>query len=132
MASELSSSDAPTTSTSASDGDAPTAVKAPTKKVAKATKKSQQPQSGSDGDAALRKEVKKLQVETKKAKAMADNLKKKLKQDAARTKALQDKIKALEDENKAIMARDPHAAPQPEPEPEPPPMLDADKPTTQP
>jgi Skp family chaperone for outer membrane proteins len=99
------------------------------KKPVKPAKKSQPPQSGSDGDAALRKEIKKLQVKTKKAEATADNLKKKMKQDAARFKAQEDKnkaqdetIKKLGNEIKAIK-HDPQRQPEPETEPEPAPLV---------
>jgi hypothetical protein len=95
--SELSSSEASSVSASASDGDAATPARVPKKTKAKETKKVEKAVSGSDSDAALHKEIKKLQIKTKKAEATADNLKKKLKQDAKLTKALQDKIKALEE-----------------------------------
>ena len=96
-ASELSSSEASRTSTSASDGDAPTLAKLPPKKTkAKAPKKIQKNISGdSDSDATLRKEIKKLQVKAKKAEATADNLKKKMKQDSQSLKALQDEIQSM-------------------------------------
>ena len=70
-ASELSSSEASRTSTSASDRDTPTLAKLPPKKTkAKASKKIQENLSGdSDSDATLRKEIKKLQVKAKKAEA---------------------------------------------------------------
>jgi hypothetical protein len=139
-ASELSSSEASLTSTSASDGDAPTPAKTPKKTQQKEPKRSGKVVSSSDSDATLRKEMKKLQVEAKKAKATADNLKKKMKQDKQalqiyvnqvkeakeendglkeemkQTKAMQDKIKALEDENKVLKGESQH---QPEPELEP-------------
>ena len=103
-ASELSSSEASRTSTSASDGDAPTLAKLPPKKTkAKAPKKIQKNISGdSDSDATLRKEIKKLQVKTKKAEATADNLKKKMKQDSQSLKVMNDKNKAMNDKNKAL------------------------------
>jgi hypothetical protein len=134
-ASELSSSQVEITSTSASDGDAPTPAKTKAKKTAELSakvKKVQPTNSGSESDAALRKENKKLQVKTKKAEATADNLKKKMKQDKqalqvyinqvrdataengrlkgllVETKAMQDKIKDLE---LALRAHDADAQP---------------------
>ena len=108
-ASELSSSETSHASTSASERDAPTTEKAKKKTKANDSTERQKAPSGSDGEASLRKENKKLQVKTKKAEVTADNLKKKMKQDAARTKALQDenktkgdKIKTQEDEIKAL------------------------------
>ena len=103
-ASELSSSEASRTSTSASDGDAPTLAKLPPKKTkAKAPKKIQKTISGdSDSDATLRKEIKKLQVKAKKAEATADNLKKKMKQDSQSLKVMNDENKAMHDKNKAM------------------------------
>ena len=75
----------------------------PKKTKAKETKKVEKAVSGSDSDAALHKEIKKLQIKTKKAEATADNLKKKLKQDATRLKAQQDKIKGLEETLKPFL-----------------------------
>ena len=117
-ASELSSSEASRTSTSASDGDAPTLAKLPPKKTkAKAPKKIQKNISGdSDSDATLRKENKKLQVKAKKAEATADNLKKKMKQDSQSLKAMNDKNKALQDEIQS-MKRDPQRPAESEPVP---------------
>ena len=124
-ASELSSSEASRTSTSASDGDAPTLAKLPPKKTkAKAPKKIQKNISGdSDSDATLRKEIKKLQVKAKKAEATADNLKKKMKQDSQSLKVMNDKNKAMNDKNKALqdeiqsMKRDPQRPAESEPVP---------------
>ena len=124
-ASELSSSEASRTSTSASDGDAPTLAKLPPKKTkAKAPKKIQKNISGdSDSDATLRKEIKKLQVKAKKAEATADNLKKKMKQDSQSLKAMNDKNKVMNDKNKALqdeiqsMKRDPQRPAESEPVP---------------
>ena len=124
-ASELSSSEASRTSTSASDGDAPTLAKLPPKKTkAKAPKKIQKNISGdSDSDATLRKENKKLQVKAKKAEATADNLKKKMKQDSQSLKAMNDKNKAQHDEIKELqdeiqaMKRDPQRPAESEPVP---------------
>ena len=124
-ASELSSSEASRTSTSASDGDAPTLAKLPPKKTkAKAPKKIQKNISGdSDSDATLRKEIKKLQVKAKKAEATADNLKKKMKQDSQSLKAMNDKNKAQHDEIKELqdeiqaMKRDPQRPAESEPVP---------------
>jgi hypothetical protein len=117
-ASELSSSEVELTSTSASDGDAPTLAKAKVKKAVELlakVKKVQPTNSGSESDAVLRKENKKLQVKTKKAEATVDNLKKKMKQDKQamqvyiqETKAMQDKIKDLE---LALRAHDADAQP---------------------
>ena len=124
-ASELSSSEASRTSTSASDGDAPTLAKLPPKKTkAKAPKKIQKNISGdSDSDATLRKENKKLQVKAKKAEATADNLKKKMKQDSQSLKAMNDKNKAQHDEIKELqdeiqaIKRDPQRPAESEPVP---------------
>jgi hypothetical protein len=102
-------------STSASDGDAPTLAKGPKKTTAKETKKNLQAVSSSNGDAALRKENKKLQVAAKKAKATADNLKKKTQQDSQPLKVLKDEIKALKDEVKSLKPIDPERNPQPVP-----------------
>ena len=124
-ASELSSSEASRTSTSASDRDTPALAKLPPKKTkAKASKKIQENLSGdSDSDATLRKEIKKLQVKAKKAEATADNLKKKMKQDSQSLKAMNDEITAQEDKNKALqdeimaLKRDPQRPAEPEPAP---------------
>jgi hypothetical protein len=113
-------SEASPVSTAASDGDAP--APAPRKTKAKEPKKNEKALSSRDGDAALRKENKKLEVAAKKAKTTADNLKKKMKQDGqalkaqqAENKAHQEKIKTLEDEIKSLKQSDPERNPKPAP-----------------
>jgi hypothetical protein len=98
-ASELSSSEVSATSTSASDGDAPTPAKSPKKTQANDPTKGQKALPGSDSEAMLRKENKKLQVKIKKGEATASNLKKKMKHDS---QALQIYIKQVRDANGEI------------------------------
>jgi hypothetical protein len=143
-ASELSSSESSPMSTSASEGDVPTK-----QKRAENDTKSNAAARWRDAGDTVRKENKKLQAETKKAKATADNLKKKMKQDKQalqiyitqvrnangeidklkqemkQTKAIQDKNKAQADEIHALKAevmvlkRNPQRQLEPEHEPAP-------------